>query len=694
VYLTRPVEIVRSYKLEYLPRDVIAGLTVAVVTLPQAMAYALIAELPPQAGLYAAIIGGTVGALWGACNQLVTGPSNAASLLVLSTLLPLVAPGTPEYAVAAGMMALLVGLFRLLMGVARLGMLVNFVSDSVVVGFTAGAGILILVNQVRHLLRLPIPSMPNLWQTLPAIVAHLPEMHLPSLLVGAGTSILIVVLRRVNRKIPGPLVGMIAAAAVVALLRLDAQGVRVVGELPRSLPPFSPLPLFDVDLLGKLMTGSLAVAAIGLVEVVSITHSIASHTGQRLDSNQEFVGQGLANIASGFFSGYTCSGSFVRSAVNHEAGARTAFASVCGSLFVLLVMIALAPLAAYVPLTGLAGVLFLTAYRLIDRREMVRIWRSSRSDRLIMVATLLATLALPLQFAVISGILLSLIVYLVRTSTPRVRTVLPDKDFRHLTHRPDAPACPQLAILEILGDLYFGATSHIEDQIRALLADYPGQRYLLLRLQAVDHCDISGIHTLESIVRLYRDGGGDVYLTQVRGPVRSLMRASGFEDDIGADHFLDQDEAISYLFYHVLDPAICIYECPVRAFRECQNLPKPDYTQEISLPLPETEVPVISPHELWQALRSESPPLVVDVREPREFRSGHVPGARSLPLPSLLRHMDQVPYSEPVVIVCRGGRRSTRAAALLRTQGRFNVRILQGGMIAWEDARLLEAIEA
>jgi SulP family sulfate permease len=451
----------------------------------------------------------------------------------------------------------------------------------------------------------------------------------------------------------------------------------------------------DFDLISKLLAGSLAVAAIGLVEAVSIARTIASQTGQRLDSNQEFIGQGLANIACAFLSGYTSSGSFTRSAVNHNAGAKTALSSVFGCIMLLIAMLFLAPLAAYVPLPALAGVLILTAIGLIDYKEIARIWQSGRGDRLIMIVTIVATLALPLQFAVMTGITLSLIHYLVRTSTPRVHTVLPDEQFRHFVHQPTKPSCPQLGIIEVLGDLYFGATSHIEDSIQENLQHNPDQRFLLLRFHSVEHCDISGIHTLESIVHAYRERHGDVYLTRVQKTVIELMQASGFYDYQGADHFLAPDDAIERLFYRVIDPAVCIYECPVRAFQECQNLPKYRYPSAVRLDVDfaPDRVPAVTAQALWATIHDEKPPQVIDVREPREYKGGHIPNAHSIPLPVLLNHLDQIPRDHPVVMVCQSGRRSTRATALLRDRGYDNVRVLEGGMIAWENEQLLEAIE-
>ncbi|MDQ4147822.1 MAG: SulP family inorganic anion transporter [Pseudomonadota bacterium] len=691
----RPAEILQTYRPNILRSDLIAGLTVGVILMPQAIAFALVAGLPPQMGLYAAIVAAIAGGFWGSSNQLHTGPTNTASILVLSTLLPFFVPGSPEYLVAAGLLAVLAGLFRLVMGLAGLGMLVNFVSVSVIIGFTAGAGVLILVSELRHLLRLDVSASPNLFMTLQNLLLNLPETHYLSLALGLGTIVLIVLVQRLAPRVPGLLVGIVVATAIVALLGLNQQGVIIIGQLPRSLPPLARLPLFNLELIGQLSTGALAMAAIGLVEATAIARSLASQTGQRLDNNQEFVGQGLANIASGLFSGYPVSGSFNRSVVSYRAGAQTPLASVVSGLFVLVGILVLAPLAAYLPRAALAGILILAAYGMIDRKEMVRIWRGAHGDAAIMIVTLLGTLFFPLQFAVLAGILLSLAYYILKTSAPRVLPVVPDDNFRHLVHQPRKPACPQLGIIDILGALYFGAVGHIEKTIYQHQAKHPRQRFLLLRMHSVDHCDISGIHMLESIVRSYRERGGDVFMVRVRAPVFRLMKSTGFYDHLGADHFLPEDDAIEYLFYKVLDPAICIYESDVRVFKECQNLPRPDYPIEIRLqPTASPDgVVTISPQQLWQQLRGDTPPLVIDVREPREFKRSHIPRAQLMPLSKFLSEPPELPYDRQVVLVCESGRRSTRAAQMLSANGYDNIVVLQGGMVAWHAAGLLEAID-
>jgi SulP family sulfate permease len=314
---------------------------------------------------------------------------------------------------------------------------------------------------MRSLLRLEATAPPGLLNTLQDISTHLTDTHLFSLALGLGTLIIILLLRRFYPKWPGTLIALSAAGATVALFGLDGYGVKILGEIPHNLPPLAPLPLTNVQLIGDLSVGALAVAAIGLVEATSIARSVATQSGQRLDSNQEFVGQGLANIACGFFSGHVCSGSFNRSALNYEAKARTPLAGVFSGLFVLAAMLVFSPLAAYIPRAALAAMLLIAAYGMVDRKEMARLWRGARGDALIMIVTFLATLFLPLQFAVLTGILMSLTYYIMKTSTPRVHTVLPDTNFRHFTYQPNKPQCCQLGIIKISGDLYFGAVNHV-----------------------------------------------------------------------------------------------------------------------------------------------------------------------------------------------------------------------------------------
>ncbi len=699
-YLQRPYRLFHEYNRANLRPDLIAGLTVAVIALPQSIAFAIIAQLPPQMGIYTIIVGSLVGALWGISNQAHYGPANAVSLLVAAALTNIYAPGTANFMLAAGVMAVMVGILQLTLGVLRLGILVNFVSHSVVVGFTAGAGLLILIKQVGPFLGISLNTA-NPLAALQSLIANLSHIHPETTILGLSSAILILLLRKFWPKAPGSLIAIAIAATAVFALRLDKAGVAMIGQLARTLPPLVKLPLFDWPMIHRLSSGALAVGAISLVQTSAIVRSFASQSGQRIDSNQEFVGQGIANIAAGFFSGYAVAASFSRSAVNFKAGARTPLAAVFSSAILLIFALLLAPLAAYLPLTTISAVIILIASGLIDRAEIKRIWRGAPGDAAIMVVTLLATLFLDIQFAVLMGILLSLSLYVVRTSIPRVHAVLPDNRFRHLTYQSQKPLCPQLGIVDILGDLYFGAVNHVEEAILTQMEQNPEQRFLLIRMHRVNHCDFSGIHMLESVARACRDRGGELFLMRVSHSVSQLMKSTGFYQSLGSDHFLDDDEAVSYLFYRILDPVVCIYECPLRVFKECQNLPK--QIELAGIPhereIPAGSVLTITPQELWRQMRADGSnaatavsPAIIDVREPREFKRSHIPNAHSIPLPTIMSDTVKLPNDRQIVLVCRTGRRSRRAAYALQQMGIMNIVILHGGLLAWEAADLLEAV--
>lgn len=689
-YFTRPVQVLKGVRRTSLRFDAVAGLTVAVVAVPQSIAYAAIAGLPPEVGLYAACVASVVGALWGSSRHLSSGPTNASSLLVLSVLAPLFAVGSPEFVIAAGAMAVLAGLCRIVFAFAGLGVLVNFASRAVLMGFTAGAAILIAVGQLKTLLRLDVPRTSHLHHTVLGVASQVGETHLPSLAIGVGTLVVVAVLQRAARRVPGPLVALIAAGTMTAALGADRVGVAVVGEVPRALPGLTDLRvpwLLDGEIFGALLAGAMAVAALGLAEAISIAREIARQSGDRIDINQELVGQGVANVATGLLGGYPSSGSFTRSAVNFQAGARTHLAGVLCGLFVLAAIFAFGPLAAFLPQASLAGLVLLIAARMPDWDGMKRVLHTSRTETGIMAVTFVATLTLPLEFAILCGIIMSLTIYIYQSSMPTVHPVVPDDTFRHFVERPGEPQCPQLAVVNIRGALFFGAVAHVEDALLENLEDNPGQHFLLLRMHGVSHCDLSGIDALEGIVRLYRDTGGDVYVVQAREPVRELMQASGFELLLGADHFLEQENAIDFLFEQVIDPGVCCYECEHRVFAECQPLHKHHYDAR----LPTYSGPVSHPdrhlnvREFEDAIASTGgQALIVDVREPEEYHAGRVPGASLVPLRSFIERAHDLPHDRPIYLVCRSGRRSTRALHWLMEMGFDRVYNLKGGILSWK----------
>ncbi len=692
-YLAEPIRFLRSYQFADLQPDFAAGLTVAAVMLPQAIAYALIAELPPEVGLYTAFITAIVAALWGSSIHLHTGPTNAASLLVLTTLLPLAQPGTQEFLVLAGMMAVLSGLIRLLFGLFRLGFLVNFVADSVITGFTAAAGILIGVNQLRPLMKLDFQSDPLFLVTLWRVIRNLPSLHLPSLLLGLTTIVIIYLLKRFRPKWPSALISLTLAALLVYLFSLNENyGVQVLGKIPSGLPGLRTMPLANSEIWGDIWAGSLAAAIIGLVEAMSIARAFAGKSGQRLDANQEFFGQGLSAIVAGFFQGYVPSGSFTRSAMLFDGGARTRMASIFSGIIVLIAALTISPLVAFLPRTALAGVLIYAAFGMADRAEIRRTQGASVGDTAILWATFAAALILPLQYAVLTGVFVSFVRYVSQTSHPLVLPVVPDEDFQHFESRSDAVECPQLGVLTIGGALYFGATRHVEDQIRAHIEAFPDQKYLLLRLHRVNHVDMTGIHMLEGIVRLLRKKGGDLYLMRVHHSVMERMEQTGFDELLGHGNFLPVESAVPYLFHRVLDPALCIYSCQRRVWKECQTLPKshnPAFVPLYQVEAPDVIVPSIDPTTLYALTREMETFWLVDVREMAEWETeGFIKDSQLMPLPRFFQHRLNLPTNRDIVFVSRNGRRSRHLVSLLQRQGWQNIYNLSGGIVEWRRAGL------
>lgn len=692
-FLAAPAQVLRSYRRANLSADLVAGVTVAAVAVPQAIAYASIAELPPQTGLYAAAVASIVGALWGSSRFLSTGPTNATSLLVLSLLLPLSAPGSPTYLLGAGLLAVLAGLVRLILASLRFGALVTLASRSVLVGFTAGAGLLIAANQLRHLLRLDTPSTSELFPALEATVTHIGETHLPSLILGLGTLAMMVVIPLVSRRVPAAFLAIAVATLIVWLLGGEDLGILIVGHVPRSLPPPTWVTgegLPDLTMIRSLVIGATAVAALGLVESSAASQTLARKAGHRLDHNQEFFGQGLANLVTGLLSGYPCSGSLTRSALAYQSGARTQIAGVVTGLVVLLALLLLAPLAGLIPRAALAGVLLYVAYSMVDRSGILRVFRTLPTESVIMVATFGATLTLPLEFAILTGVVLSLAFFIVRSSLPRVYASVPDSSYRHFIHDESAPACPQLGIMTIRGPLFFGAVYHVEEELRHNLEKHPGQSMLLLRMHGVDICDLSGIEMLEATVNTYRNLGGDVYMIRVREPVLEVMRSSGFLQVLGEDHILQQEAAIGHLFERAIDPIICTYECELRVFAECQGVEKHRYEGTIP-PTPlhwSRHQENLIDHEEFREIMARRDALVLDVREPDEYAKGHLPGSRLIPLRLLPKHLASLPRDRPILLVTRSGRRAVRAQPMLQDAGISEAYGLRGGILAWKAAAL------
>jgi SulP family sulfate permease len=555
--------------------DAMAGFVGALVVLPQGVAYATLAGMPPEYGLYCAMLPAIIAALWGSSWHQISGPTNALSLVVFATIAPLAAPGSVPYIELVLTLTLMVGLLQFGMGAARLGALVNFISHTVVVGFTAGAGLLIIAAQLKNFFGIPIPAGTSFFETLKLVAQRLPSVDPWITMTAAVTLIVAIAAKRLLPRVPYMIVAMVAGGLIgYALAANGTARVPVLGALPSGIPSLS-MPSFDPETWRKLFPTALALTVLGLTEAVSIARAVAVKSGQRIDGNQEFIGQGLSNIAGAFGSAYPSSGSFNRSGVNYEAGAKTPLAAVFSAVLLLAVLLAVAPLAAYLPLAVMAALLFVVAWGLVDLGEMRRIARASGGEALVLALTFLATLAIQLEFAIFVGVLAALLVYLNRTTHPELTAVAPDPSapLRRFVPVADArrlgPAeCPQLALLRVDGSLFFGAAEHVRDEIEATRTMHPDRRHLLLIGSRINFIDVAGCQLLVHEAKLTRDAGGTLYLSNLKPAVREVLERGGFLDEIGRNRaFETKDEAIRQI-YGRLDSARC-RTCDARIFTEC-----------------------------------------------------------------------------------------------------------------------------
>ena len=564
---------------ESFKHDLIAGFTGAIIVLPQGVAFATIAGMPPEYGLYAGMVPAIVAALFGSSWHLVSGPTTAASVVLFSTLSPYALPGSEEYVMLALTLTLMVGVFQLAMGLLRLGAVVDFISHTVVVGFISGAAILIILSQIQNFLGLDVSGGGHVYQILVRVGKNIGKINPYDLAVGITTLLAGIASLRWFPRMPYMLASMFVGSLLAFLLNLivgqEGTGIASVGALPAGLPPLSS-PVISFEVIQKLAPAAAAITLLALTESVTIGRSLALRSGQNLDSDQEFVGQGLSNLAASFFSGYVATGSFNRSAINYEAGARTPLSAVFAGLLLMAVVVLVAPLTAYLPNSVMAGVLFLVAWKLIDGPRIARIVRASRMEAAVLMLTIGTALLVGLEFAILLGVVFGLLLYVMDTTRPRIFSRVPD------INQPDRPfvtdssldECPQLKMLQVDGSLYFGSIHYVEKMLRIYEQREPRQTHLLLSCSSVNEIDVSGAEFLAQEARLRNSQGGGLYLHRLKPGVDAILRRGGYMQDIGEDHeFAKKQHAIATIFPK-LNHSIC-KTCERRIFRECATIPGP-----------------------------------------------------------------------------------------------------------------------
>jgi SulP family sulfate permease len=554
------IDSLRTYSLDIFRRDLIAGLTVAAVAVPQAMAYASIVGLPVEYGLYTAMVMTAVGALFDSSKQLINGPTNAISIAVLSALGGLALAGPEERVAAAVLLALMIGLIQTGIALLRLGDLTRYISHAVIVGFTAGAAVLLVLDQTKNFLGLKAQGDPHdhflmrLWLTLTQGGA--PDPYTVAL--GLGTMVFVLAIgwfnRRFKWRIPELLLGVILAAAAVYALDLDRpltdesgqvlrKGVNVIGTIPNTLPSFVP-PQGDWLQIRQLSGSALAIAMLGLLEAMAMAKAIAARTGQKLDMNQQCLSEGLANTVGSFFQCYAGSGSLTRSAINHQAGGVTQWSGVISAIAVGATVLLFAPLAYYIPRAALAGILIVSAFRMVDSHKLAFHMRVTKMDAVIVLATAIAAVAVSVEFCILIGTFVSFLIYLPRAARVGVTELVLTQEGMVRERKPGDAQCDRLRIYSIEGELFFGSSTELRDELAKIEEHLGATRVVLLRLKYARNLDGVCLDVLEDFVERLTARDATVILCGVRQDMVKVLQNVGLAERLGPQRLFPEGAAV------------------------------------------------------------------------------------------------------------------------------------------------------
>ncbi len=550
----------KTYDKTTATSDLVAAVIVTIMLIPQSLAYALLAGLPPEVGLYASIAPLVAYAVFGTSRALAVGPVAVVSLMTASAVGQFAAQGTPEYLGAAIALAFISGLMLVVMGLFRLGFLANLLSHPVISGFITASGLLIASSQLKHILGVPAQGH-TLYEILLSIAAHLDEVNWITLIIGAGaTAFLFWVRKGLKRLLLGlgfkPFLadiltkaGPVAAVAVTtlasAVFSLGDKGVRIVGDIPSGLP-MPQLPSFDSELWLALAGPALLISVIGFVESVSVAQTLAAKKRQRIDPDQELIGLGTSNIASALSGGYPVTGGFARSVVNFDAGAATPAAGAYTAVGIALATLFLTPLLTHLPQATLAATIIVAVLSLVDFSAMKRTFAYSKSDFTAMAATILITLFFGVEQGVVAGVGLSIALYLYRNSRPHMAIVgvVPGTEHFRNIDRHKVVTGERVLTLRVDESLFFANSRFLEDKIYALVADRPNIEHVVLMCPAVNEIDASALESLEEINHRLSDSGVSFHLSEVKGPVMDRLKRTDFLDHLTGQVFLSQYDAL------------------------------------------------------------------------------------------------------------------------------------------------------
>lgn len=561
----------RDYRAGDLRGDAAAGLTTAVMLIPQGMGYAMLAGLPPIIGLYASLVPLAVYALLGTSRQLAVGPVAMVSLLVVAGVGTLTEPGSAAFIGYAILLALMVGVLQLMMGVGRLGFLVNFLSHPVVSGFTSAAALIIGFSQLGHLLGVDIPRSKHVHEVIGGALARAGDIHTVTVVIGVASIAALVLLKRLWPVFPRALAVVAVSSLAVWLGELHHQGVVIVGQVPAGLPGFA-VPVLDLEAARALLPVALTIALVGFMESISVAKHFARKHHYEVDANQELVGLGMANMAGSFFGAYPVTGGFSRTAVNDQAGSRTLMASLITAAVVGATLILFTPLFYYLPKVVLAAIIMTAVFGLIDVREVVHLWRIKRTDLVMLLVTFAGTLALGIEEGILIGVGTSLAAFVIRTTRPHMAVLgrLPGtEEYRNVARHPDAVTVSGVLAVRMDAQFYFGNVNFLRETLRDLEARAAEPlRAVVIDASALNQVDASAVGALEEIHDDYRRRGIDLHLAHVKGPVSDVLERAHLVERLGREQF--------HLRVHDAVLAVAAASGPDQGSREPDpNVPKP-----------------------------------------------------------------------------------------------------------------------
>ncbi len=547
--------------------DIVAGVTVALVLVPQSMAYAQLAGLSPYVGLYASFLPSMVAAFFGSSRQLATGPVAVVSLMTAAALGPLASTNPDGYLIYAMTLAILVGLFQLSIGLLRLGVLVDLLSHPVVVGFTNAGALIIATSQLGKLFGISVPDAEHHYEEVQnTVLAAMEHTHIPTLAMAIASIVIMLGLKRFFPRLPGVLAAVVVTTMVSWLIGFESNGGAVVGAIPQGLPAFA-MPVINVDMIKQLITSAVVIALIGFMEAIAIAKAMAAKTRQRLDTNQELVGQGLSNVVSGIFGGYPVSGSFSRSAVNIEAGAITGFSSVVTGAVVGITLLLLTPLLYHLPTATLGVVIILAVINLIKVAPVIHAWKAQPQDAVVLMVTFFLTLYLAphLEGGILTGVVLSLLLFIVRSMRPRVAVLSRYKDgsMRDISVHP-LPTSDVISLIRFDGSLYFANAGYFEDKILEEMASKPDLRYIIVDASAINQLDATGEEVLHHLAERLNANNIELVVSGMKKQFMDVIRRTRLIEYLQEDHFFAYtQQALDYV-WDSLGDEYDRSQCPLR----------------------------------------------------------------------------------------------------------------------------------